>query len=248
MDQTEQLNQLKVGLQKRISENLELALEGLFSIIADNSSLKNELIHLEGQFNQLESETRKGIIDYNFRVLQLNRIREGALQLVEQIEIKDLSEIALLPTEPSLSSEPLIRNLSPKIEKEPAQTPAQISLADFELFVEENRALLTAFPKVYRKAKSIIYKNDRLGNEHQTAYQTIQVALPFLSKYEELLSPIRNNIHQIRLNPDHRKYWIRYTQVKEIPFDAELEDLAEVRNSLPDVEQLHQELSVLKLL
>ncbi len=63
----------------------------MFSIINDQAKVKNELIHLEGRYNQVQSETIKGIISYETRTLQLNRIRESAIQMIVNLEYKDLN-------------------------------------------------------------------------------------------------------------------------------------------------------------
>ena len=223
MNPATNLPSLKTALKKRVALDLEKTLEELLALLPDSSARKNELIQLEAAFYQIESETRKGIIDYDFRLLQLNRIRASLLDLIDDLKPADLS-----PDTPVSAPE--------------LQIPKSMALTDFDLFIAENQTILQSFPRVYRSARSIIVRHDRNNPEIQTVFQAIQSHLPLLKQYEGLLSPIRGKIHQIRLKNENRPYWIRYQQLQAVAAELEIETLKNLENVLTDLEVLHQEL------
>lgn len=226
MDPATNLPILKTDLKKRLAENLEKTLEELLEFVLDSSPRKNELFQLEAAFNQIESESRKGIIDYDFRLLQLNRVRASALDLIDELEPAD---IYLMPT------------ASPVPPSE-APAPKPVSLAEFDLLISEFQGILQSFPRVYRTARSIIVRNDRNNPDIQTVYRAFKNHLPLLKQYEKLLSPIRGKIHQIRMKNEYRPYWVRYQQLQSVAAELEVNTMNSLQDSLTDLEELHEEL------
>ena len=84
------LQSFKDNLKKEVATDLEKSLEMLFSVLNKQSPARNELLALEGRFNQVKSESLKSIISYDTRTLAINQIRNGAIEFVEQLEYKDL--------------------------------------------------------------------------------------------------------------------------------------------------------------
>ena len=243
MDPLAYLYSLQTELKKEVAEDLEKAFEKLFTSLARSSALLNELLQLEGTFNQIEAETRKGIIEYNFRLLQLNRIRASAIELIDKLELADLNPATNPEVTTAMENIPNI----PVSQVEPQHT-TPISLSDFELFMAEHQPILHAFPRIFRSARSILVRNDKNNPEIQVVYQAILPQLPMLEQYERLLTPIRDKINKIRLQPENQPFWIRYKQLHEVATELEVDTILELEQALPKLATLHRELQAKHLL
>ena len=75
-------------IQDFIAESeIELALNKLRSVFSlSNSELVNDTLLVSGQFKKLQSDIRKGIIDYKEENLRHNRILDAILSLVDEIK------------------------------------------------------------------------------------------------------------------------------------------------------------------
>ncbi|MBK7407484.1 MAG: hypothetical protein IPJ40_04965 [Saprospirales bacterium] len=237
MDPLAYLQSLQTELKMGVAEDLEKTLEKLFPLLSRSSPLINEFLQLEGTFNQVEAETRKGIIEFNFRLLQLNRIRAGAIELIDKIELADLNPA----TNPEVKA--VLESISTIPASPPAhQNAAAISLSDFDLFISQHQSILHAFPRIFRSARSILVRNDKNNPEIQSVFQAIQHRLPSLEQYETLLAPIREKINKIRLQRENQPFWIRYKQLNEVASTLEVETISELEKALPELEELHKEL------
>ena len=239
MDPNEFLLSLRSDLKKQLADDLEKTLEALFPLLLDSSKLKNELVHLEGTFNQIESETRKGIIDYDFRLLQLNRIRESAMQLIDEIGLADLDA----KTHPELHT--LVVREETSLQPEPVK---KIQLPDFEIFVAENESILKQFPRIYRSARSLIVRGQRESEEMQEVYETIRAHLPALKAYAELLRPIEAIRQKLRMQAENKTHYLRFQQLAEVAAYLELSELNTITATMPQLKALHQQLSSLGIL
>jgi CheY-like chemotaxis protein len=82
------MEQTILQIQDYLTENeVELALNKLRSIFSiSNSELVNDAILLAGQFKKLQSDVRKGIIDYSQENLRHNKIMDAILSLIDEIK------------------------------------------------------------------------------------------------------------------------------------------------------------------
>ncbi|MBK8491993.1 MAG: hypothetical protein IPL49_14180 [Saprospirales bacterium] len=243
MDPLAYLQSLQTELKMGVAEDLEKTLEKLFPLLSRSSPLINEFLQLEGTFNQVEAETRKGIIEFNFRLLQLNRIRAGAIELIDKLQLADLNPAtnpevtAALENIPNTPASPII-----------PQRTASISLSDFELFIAQHQSILYSYPRIYRSARSILVRNDKNNPDIQVVYQAILPQLPMLEQYERLLAPIREKINKIRLQRENQPFWIRYKQLHEVATELEVDTILDLEQALPNLATLHRELQAKHLL
>lgn len=82
------MEQTIVQIQDYLTDNeLELALNKLRSVFSiSDSELVNDAILIAGQFKKLQSDVRKGIIDYNQENLRHNRIMNSIVSLVDELK------------------------------------------------------------------------------------------------------------------------------------------------------------------
>ena len=267
------LETFKEGLKKDVTESLEDSLESFFKLINDKSPLKNKLVHLETHFNQIKTDTLKGIISYDTRMLQTNRVLDGTLQLIDELTYPDLeaeyseelkeaiesynkevqaaSPGTIVPTQTSSTVEPSTSTSA--LEKAEAhklvtneQTATLINFAEFEIYMAEHDDLLRSFPRIYRRGREITMRRDLKG-----ANQFSQVITPNLDKMHQaqtMFNPIRDAIKEIRKNADHQIFWLKYKTFNDLMSTLETGTIEQLSNQLPKLQALHDELKGLNLI
>jgi len=235
--------------------------------------LRNELLALEGRFNQVKSESLKSIISYDTKTLAINQIRNGAFEFVQQLTYNDLDptfspelKLNLDAFNASIQKEetPIVESVTPvKTIVKPTSSPIKetnekatptlsnaaptpLSFPEYEIFVAQYQSTLKAFPKLFRKAREISIRRDM--NSATDFHQTLLPHLDALQKFESLLNPIRDNIKQIRLDRNNEIYWLQYKMIKAFPENVEIDKLESIASTLPKLEGLHETLEKLNLI
>lgn len=247
MEQDDFLKKLQAKLKIKAAEDLELVLDDLLSLLHPTSPLMNEWVQVKGRYSQVESETVKGILSYDQRTLQLNRIRENLLELLDRIAIADLNrehsaEVAEYLDQFAENSTPLTESKSAETAPSELSEIKKITLDDLEILTETHRSTLTCFPKVYRSARSVLVRGNKSDERIAPYFQTITKNLETLEKFVKLISPIEKKIKQIRLNREHQGYWLRFRKFKNWAADVELEGLDKVGANIEELQELHDEM------
>lgn len=274
MDPQTFLQTFKNDLKKQVATNLEKSLEMLFTVLNQQTPTRNELLALEGKFNQVKSENLKSIISYDDKTLAINQIRNGAFEFIQKLEYQDLdpsfspelknnietfkasSQIKATHTTATTKvpaqeeTTPItspIKETEAKIQAiSPDSSPTPLSFPEYELFVAQHQSILKTFPKLFRRAREISIRRDM--KSATSFHQNIQTNLEALQKFDTLLKPISDNIKQIRLDRNNEIYWLQYKMIKAVPETVEADQLDAVATNLPKLVSLHETLSKLNLI
>ncbi len=84
-------NDFKRKAKTILSDETIDAVEFIFENIDADSNIFNDLIHLKGRYNQANKDLLKNIIRRDERNLVLDQVRQGILELLDNIKIQDLT-------------------------------------------------------------------------------------------------------------------------------------------------------------
>lgn len=91
MESLELLEKTQEHLRNLVSEHLERGIEQLLAIINDESPLNSDVHQNRGKYNEVEQNIQEGIIKYETKILFTSRIRSSLLDVIDNLELKDLS-------------------------------------------------------------------------------------------------------------------------------------------------------------
>ncbi len=260
MPNSELLNAFQSELKRAIVTDMENSFERLFEVVSDSSDRKNELYMLSGQYNQAETQFRKGIIDYDDQVLIMNKVRNSMLEYIDDLKLTDFNEkaspeiaqylasLAEAPKEKVVVKESPVAAANPQprafeAPEGPPQVTRQITMIDLELLSETERSLLTRYPVVYRQVRAIIFRGGTNNPDAVTAYNTIIAKKEILRAYNEFLQPIETNIRNIRMKAEDKTFDILYRKFKDIASRLSLDNIDSLHPELPGLQDLHQRLA-----
>jgi hypothetical protein len=191
------LTQLKHALKQSLALNLEAGLEQLHKSLSDQHALTNELFMLQGRFHTIESQNRKGILSTETYLLEINKLRAGAMDMVDQLEAAAI--------DPGYSEEArrFVESLTSNIPATTAPPDQSGNLAELERLSLQHRDTLKAFPKIYRDLRSKIIRKDPNDPEIGFMVHALQQHLPVLTAFEEDMDPIKNYWRQIVMKADN---------------------------------------------
>ena len=87
----ELLKKTKDHLRNSILENMEEGIEQLLEVMKEESDSKETVYQYKGEYNELEENSRQGVLEYEKKMLYSSRIRIGLLDIIEELQINDLS-------------------------------------------------------------------------------------------------------------------------------------------------------------
>jgi hypothetical protein len=130
MEARPSLDEQRATWKGLVAEDLEAALESIWSVVKGHSSRTDGILAMLGQYRQLEADNQKGILRYEEWLLQVNRLRHQLLDWLDDLSGEDLGwETAELQTPLQVASD----NESP--------------LAQLQILDEEHGRVLAFFPQ-----------------------------------------------------------------------------------------------------
>lgn len=159
---------LKPTLKQRLTLGLNYGLQAVEEALADDSPLRNQLIHYQSQYNDLSRMGSQGILPYDQLEIGLNKIRQGLLELIDAIGEGDARQQEQLPNP---------RNTELQHRKQNFFELLRIHYANLEKVQQimtyygdggqnqEVRAGREAFRGIYKDSFSYRFSNPRAGEE-----------------------------------------------------------------------------------
>lgn len=92
-----ELSEIKIKLKERLALGLNYGLQSLEESLVNESILKNDIITFKSQYNDLNKIASQGILGYEQVEIGYNKIRQGLLKMIDQIDISDLTNKQALP-------------------------------------------------------------------------------------------------------------------------------------------------------
>jgi len=261
MTSTEYLEKYRSNLKIAVAMDVEDSIKKLISLINPNSEYQNSIYQILGQYNEVEKEGIKGIIESKEKDLKINKVRDRLFQLIDNLHYADLNDkedkeflqykveyLSAIPTPPITTpgSDSASKNTSVTPPTNSSSTPTKKTITDLSILVETNRTFLTIFPRVYRTLRGDIFRGST--NELDQKIQMVENALPTLHLFKEKMSQIEANTKKIRLSQDGTIYWLRINQMRDKMATLELDQLASVGNLVPDLETLFNNLKKKQLI
>jgi hypothetical protein len=91
------LSFIKKELKERMALGLNYGIQAVEEIIAAESIHANEIVNYKSQYNDLNRIASQNILDYAQIEMGLNKIRMGLLDLIDRLEVEDLTDQQELP-------------------------------------------------------------------------------------------------------------------------------------------------------
>ena len=199
------LKTFKDNLKIEVATDLEKSLEKLFVVVNKETPVRNELLALEGRFNQVKSEYLKSIISYDTRTLALNQIRNGAIEFVQKLELKDLDPA-----------------FSPEVKK-------QVELEAKLGATAETEKLKTAIPPVVKSDEPINQNEVNLKRQEKSPKE----AQPILQKAKSTPLSISEYELFVAQHQDTLKAFPRlYRRAREISIRRDINSATEFHHSV----------------
>lgn len=83
---------LKEELTNLLTVDIDKCIVKLFEVLEDNSSCKKEVILIQGRHKEAKKKNLRGVISFDNSFLQINKIRESLLDLIESLNEKDIKK------------------------------------------------------------------------------------------------------------------------------------------------------------
>jgi hypothetical protein len=231
------LTELKHSLKQSLALNLEAGLELLHKSLSDKHSLTNELFMLQGRFHTIESQNRKGILSTENYLLEINKLRAGAMDMVDQLEAAAI--------DPGFSEEArrFVESTSPVTTPQPAVTAPgdSVSLTDLEEFSLQHRETLKAFPRIYRDVRSKVIRKDPNDPEIAFILNNLRQHLPILNAFASDMDPIKGYWRQIVLKADDLLQ-LELKQLRAVQAELEITTMASLNDHMEPLRKARQEL------
>lgn len=241
-DLTTQKNDWKIAA----SENLEATLEQLLKTVVSTSLRYQELLMLNGEYHRLDSDKRKGVLDYDQQVLQTNRILMRVIDLIDLIEAPDLiGYVAELGDPPQGPMEAIAREAT-RLRESMGPIDSQQIIADEEdpldalmLIEATERQALTCFSKVYRRIREIQNRKEQ-GPKVQALVRDLQGALSSMKQFATPIKRMDGVMRQVRIDGTDPRIWPRYRALKDFAEGLEPQQLGEIAGQLPEVQAVYE--------
>ena len=235
------LKKIKADWKMKMSEDMEAALEEFPKHITPDSFRINELAQIRGRYFQIESETIKGIISYERRTLELNKIRESLLDFIDRLTVGDINksehpELNIV-SENEKKEVPKTGNHETKVT--PVSSKENIySLSDLEIFSESNRDMLTAFPKIWRAVREVIVRGNKKDERIQFIFSIIVKNKMDMEKYAACLEKNKTNLKAWKFDQNKRGQYLRLKKYYGYANDLELGNMDGLANELKGLKGL----------
>lgn len=92
-----ELSTIRTKLKDRLALGLNYGVPSLEEALAGDSVLKNDMVTFRSQFNDLNRMASQGILGYEQVEVGYNKLRQGLLEIIDRIEVKDLADRENLP-------------------------------------------------------------------------------------------------------------------------------------------------------
>ncbi|MEM1217861.1 MAG: hypothetical protein AAGH79_03080 [Bacteroidota bacterium] len=241
-DLSSQKNDWKIAA----SEDMEKTLEQLLRALASTSLRYQELLMLNGEYHRLESDKRKGILDYDEQVLQTNRILLRVIDLIDLIEAPDLKGYQAPPKAPPPGPMEAIAREAARLRESMGPIDTQQIIADEEdpldalmLMEATERKAITGFPKIYRRMREIQHRREQ-GPKVQALLQGLKSALGAMKQFAEPIDVMDGVIRQVRIDAKDPTIWIRYRKLKDFAEGLEVDQLGAIAGQLTEVQAVYQ--------
>ncbi len=256
----------KTDLKLAAAKNLEKTIDKIFSLVADSSPQKNDIILLKVQYQNLEEESIKGVIAETDRVLRTNRLLDNLFQHIDNLRPHDLQPsdddalnqfLAQLSAKKEKPADTEIESLTAKQHSNPApaapptfeksksvSSTVSMTFEDLDLFTEQHRSLLGFYPVVFRDLRSMLFAKSATSDEISQKITSIQQYIPELQEFKTAIDNLTPVIKKIRTDFDNRIYWKQFQQISSQRTSLTLENLktiSEMNKKAIQFEQLLKE-------
>jgi hypothetical protein len=225
MEARPSLDEQRATWKGLVAEDLEAALESIWSVVKGHSSRTDGILAMLGQYRQLEADNQKGILRYEEWLLQVNRLRHQLLDWLDDLSGEDLGwETAELQTPLQVASD----NESP--------------LAQLQILDEEHGRVLAFFPKVNRLVRQQLIRADRQDPLNARLAQTLHEALPVFQACFRELSLLHEHRRRIQLYTEEPGLWRQSKRFLNMATDLEVENWQDIIGQQAAIRNLRNQL------
>jgi len=243
MNSQEYLLSIKTQLKLLLIEQLEKSLEHIDSLIVSESEYKNQILLLKGQSNQLQKEANSGTLDQRDRLLRLNRIREQAIFLIDDLTYRDLS----VPEDEAFDNfkTAYLKNPTasePESKDQVNIPPKKATITDLEIFCELHKDMFRFFPKLFRKMREHIIRNNPYDPETGPLLEGFQKFQAELNSYREKLQKLDSFLDEFDDHPLHYALTLQVKNRKQAAFNLTFEKIAAIEGLNQELDALYVEM------
>ncbi|MEO1712103.1 MAG: hypothetical protein AAFU60_02095 [Bacteroidota bacterium] len=241
VDLASQKNDWKIAA----SEDMEDVLNQLLRAVVSTSLRYEELLMLNGEYHRLDSDKRKGILDYEEQVLHTNRILVRVIDLIDLIEAPDLIGYIADPQDPppgpmeAVAREVArLRESMGPIDNQKIISEEKDPLDALMMIEATERKAITSFPKIYRRVREIQHRKER-GSKVQALVSELKRCLGVMKQFSAPVEIMDGVIRQVRIDATDPSIWLRYRKLKDFAEGLEPHQLGEISGQLAEVQAVY---------